>query len=394
MNRFIWVLPLVAIFPLCAQEVSYAQQDGKIVSTQEKKKNSVQEHFNAATEAYEKKQWQELVRHASTVLRDFPTTPFSHEAIFYLGVGYYQLQEYELSNKHLSSYLKRQSTPRHFEEAIQLKFQIAEQFKGGAKKHLMGVEQLPKWVPAKEDAVAIYDEVITALPHHELGARAIFSKAEILFEGEDFKEAVEAYQTLIRRFPKHPLAVESYLGIGNVYLTQCQKEYPDPDFLDLAELNLKKFRSEFPGEARVSHADVTVLSMKEIYAQALYETGQFFERTKKPHAALIYYQKILSLYEGTKTAGTARERLVALKTPEKTKAVVEEPKQEVVQQAPAVENQEKPVAVAPAAEQTQPVCQSCQPSPAEESDDSDDDGDEPDPDTAANVDVNNAPVVK
>jgi outer membrane protein assembly factor BamD (BamD/ComL family) len=323
---------------LCVSSLTsadYRVKEGKIVNGQKDRENSVQECFAKATDAYGRKAWEELVQHSLIVVKNFPTTPFSQEATFYLGVGYFHLRDYELSNKQFSSYLKRQTTPRHFEEAIQYKFDIAERFQQGAKKHLMGWETMPKWAPAKEDAVAIYDEVITALPHHDLGARALYGKAKLLVIDQDYKAAIEAYQTLIRRFPKNSLAAEAYLGIGEIYLTQCQAEYPDPDFLDLAQINLRKFHQEFPGEKRVAQAEKAIVSMKEIYAQSLYETGQFFERTKKPNASLIYYSKVLSNYPETKIASQAQDRLKTLKSEKivkqervKNKAILVEAKAE------------------------------------------------------------------
>jgi hypothetical protein len=45
-------------------------------------------------------------------------------------------------------------------------------FKDGAKKHLLGIDSLPEWLPAKEEALEIYEEVLAALPHSELAAQS------------------------------------------------------------------------------------------------------------------------------------------------------------------------------------------------------------------------------
>ncbi len=259
--------------------------------------------------ANEKKDWKELVRHSTILNKHFKTTPFVQEAIFFLGVGYFYLEDYELANNHFSAYLRQQVTPKHFEEAIQYKFTIAEKFHQGEKKHLFGLENMPQWLPAKEEALAIYDEVITALPHHELAAKAYFGKAQLLLENEDYRASIETYQMLIRRFPKHPLAVESYIGIENVYLKQCQLEFPDPDFLDLAEINLRKFKENFPSEEKYLVAEASFNNMREHYAQNLFETAQFYQKTKKDKAAIIYFKKILHKYPETIVAKESKKRL-------------------------------------------------------------------------------------
>ena len=172
---------------------------------------------------------------------------------------------------------------------------------------------MPKWLSAKDLAVEIYDEVIATLPRHELASEALYRKGKLHYELEDFKASIEAYQTLIRRFPKHTRAPDSYVGIAHVYLKQCEVEFKDPDFLDLARLNVKKFREDFPAEDRLESAQTMLLDMEERYAADLYETGQFFERTKKPKAAALYYHNIKSRYPDTKAAQNSEKRLQKLK---------------------------------------------------------------------------------
>jgi outer membrane protein assembly factor BamD (BamD/ComL family) len=317
--------PLSLLLTMACSEAAaaYTFQGGRLVNNNELPTMSVQEHYSAAVEAYQKKDWEELIHQATVITKNFPATPFANESLFYLGVGYFNLKEFETANKHLSTYLKRNATPKHFEEAIQYKFSIAERFQNGSKKRVMGWENMPKIVPAVEDAMEIYEEVITALPHDDLAAKALFGKAQLLFREEEYKSSVEAYQTIIRRFPKNSLAAESYIGIGEVYLTQCKKQYPDPDFLDLAEINLRKFRLDFPGEDRIVAAEKMLLDMQEVYAQSFYETGQFFERTKKPHASIIYYNKILTNYPGTHAAKLSEKRLSILDSKKKNKSPLE-----------------------------------------------------------------------
>ncbi len=288
---------------------AYTYKNGKLMKSEEVATMSVQEHYSIAMDAYQKRNWDEVIHQSLIVVKNFSSTPFAQEALFYLGVGYFQTSELEYANKFLTSYLKKQATPKFFEEAIQYKFRIAENYHHGAKKHILGWETMPKWVPARDEAIRVYDEVITALPHHELAARSLFGKAKLLVKDDEFKSSVETYQVLIRRFPKHPLAAESYIGIGEVYLIQSQKEYPDQDYLDLAEINLRKFRHDFPGEERIAVAEKMFLDMKEIFASDLYDTGRFYERTKKPQAAYIYYTRILMKYPETKVCELANRRL-------------------------------------------------------------------------------------
>ena len=302
-------LVLVFLLLCSAAQAAHTEQKGKFKDVEKVASQSVQEHYRAAIDAHKERAWPELIKQSLIVLENFPKTPFAEDAQYYLGVGYFYTQELALANKNLSSYLKKSALPKHFEEAIEYKYSIAEQFRQGEKTHLLGLSFLPKWMPAKEGALQIYDEVIAALPHHDLAAKSLFGKASILFGAGEYKSSVETFQTLIRRFPKHRCSPESYIGIAEVYLTQCKKEYPDPDLLDLASINLRKFRADFPGDERLTIMDGLFLEMEEIYAASLFETGKFFEKTKKPKAAEIYYQKIIASYPTTKIAQQCREKI-------------------------------------------------------------------------------------
>lgn len=338
-----YLLPLFLLTVCMAKpplHAAYTISNGKLMNVNDVATMSVQEHYSAAMDAYQNKNWEDVIRHSTIVIKNFSSTPFAQDALFLLGVGYFQVRDYELSNQNLTAYLKKQTTPKYFEEAIQYKFKIAEKFHGGARKHVLGWESMPKWVPARDEAIAIYDEVITALPHHELAAQALFGKAQLLLKDEEYKSSIETYQILIRRFPKHPLAAESYIGVGQVYLIQSQDQYPDQDYLDLAEINYRKFRQDFPGEEKLNVAEGMLIEMKDIYASHLYEIGRFYERTGKPHASYIYYTRIMAKYPDSKVSQLASRRLNKLNYKPDT-ADVQKEVQDAKHKEPAAPREEK-----------------------------------------------------
>lgn len=277
---------------------------------------SVQEFYSYLQEAVDDEDWWSVIDFGEIVLYHFPESPFSQEIPFSIGLAYYHLKQHELANIALSEYLNKSTSPKHFEEAIEMKFAIAEFFRTGGKKRLFGSHKLPAIVPAREDALKIYDEVITTLPHHDIAIRALLGKAEIQVDFEDFKPGIETLQLLIRRFPKHDLAAEGYLQINKIYLKQCQAQHLDPNLLDLAEVNLQKFQLAFPREPRVAEATAAMEEMKELYAKNLLETGQFFQKRKQNDASKIYYSKVIAKYPDTHAADDAREKLAKLQTKE------------------------------------------------------------------------------
>jgi outer membrane protein assembly factor BamD (BamD/ComL family) len=276
---------------------------------------SVQEYNSALQQAIAQGNWWDVIDYATTISYNFPTSPFAQEASYLMGEAYYKVNQLEYANDCFTAYLNHVSSPKHFEEAIEYKFNIAEQFASGAKKRLFGSIKMPAWVPAKEDSIEIYDEVIAGLPHSEFAAKALLSKARIQTYFEDYKPALETLDLLIRRFPKHDLAAEGFLEKNRVFVAQCKAQLLDPDLLDLAEVNLRKFRLAFPREPRLEDAGKILSEMQEIFAQNLFETGHFFERTKKIPASLIYYKKVIAKYPNTEAAEASRAKLETFSPP-------------------------------------------------------------------------------
>ena len=273
---------------------------------------TIHQHYNAMIEHYQNENWKKLVYKSQNLISDFPNTPFALEGLYYLGIGYYKLGEFEYANQAFSKYLKKELSPKFFEQVFHFKFGIAQAFEQGMGTHLFGWKHMPKWLPAHEQALAIYNEIITTLSHDDLAARSLYRKGMLLLNIKEYKTSVEVFRTLIRRFPKHSLAPNSYLGIAHVYLAQSKNEFPDADRLDLAEVNLRKFRDHFPGEPRLVDAENIVLHMKESLAADLFEIAAFYMKTKKPKAATIYYTTIIKKYPGTKIAIQSQKHLEKL----------------------------------------------------------------------------------
>lgn len=306
-------LPLFLLYAALPLYGAYTVKDGKVMHVEEVATLSVQEHHSHLLEAVQSQNWQEAIQQANIIIKNFPGTPFFQEAFYFLGSAYFNLQDYDIANQHLTNYLRKQTVLQHFRDAIELKFQIAERFREGYRKHIGGLEFLPKWMPAKDEAIKIYEEVISALPNDDLAAKALFGKGVLLLQDNEYTASVETYQTLIRRFPKHPLAPDAYVEIARVYLIQSQEKYPDAAYLDLASINLRKFRQDFPLDSRVEEAEKIFGQMQEVFAQSFYEIAQFYERTKKPHASILYYSKIVKTFPNTKSAELSKKRLKVLR---------------------------------------------------------------------------------
>lgn len=273
---------------------------------------TVDDHYALGMESLDRGDNEEAITQFTNVIENFPG--FSHfaESHYFLGVAYFNFGDYDFANDAFTSYLTSTNQPKFFEETLGYKYAIAEKFRLGAKRHFFGTKQMPKWASGDALALKIYDEVIYSLPCHEYAALSLFAKARMMWKDYEWREAVESYQTLIRRFPKHELAPKAYLCINRVYLEQSEREFQNPDLIVLAQINLKKFAKDFPKDERLANAEADVQAIKEVYAGGLYNTGKYYERTGKTGASIIYYQSAIQQFPDTKIAELCKARLAQL----------------------------------------------------------------------------------
>lgn len=269
-------------------------------------------HFNKGCEYYNRGEWRSASNEFEKIIYFFPCSEEGAKASYYLGVCYFERKEYDFANEEFSNYLKGSNHPDFFEDAVYFKYCIAEHFKHGKKKRFFKYRYFPKWAAGQDLALSIYDEVIVALPNHELTVRALYSKAELLMNMGEYRDCVETYQTIIRRFPKDEIVPACYVNIAEAYFQQSRFEFQNPDILALAELNARKFADEFPRDERVAIVDDSVCRIRELYAKGLCDVGLFYERVKEPSAAAIYYQSSIEEFPTTKVAQFCRYRLIAL----------------------------------------------------------------------------------
>ena len=267
------------------------------------------ELFNAAVQEMEHNSWKSALNDFSAIREKYRESKVFDDALYFQAVCNYHLMEYDIANKLLSDYLSSKYKLKFFEDALTYKLAIANKFKDGAKKHLFDSDKFPKWIPAKEDALEIYDEVILMIPNHDLAAQALYEKGALLHKLQDYKASLESFQSLIKRFPKHPLTPDSYLAIGEIYFEQSHSEYRNSDLLELAQINLKKFINNFPRDEKVEKAKEFYGDMREIHARGLYDIGMFYERTKKPKASVIYYVTALEKFPDSPSSSLCKDRL-------------------------------------------------------------------------------------
>lgn len=310
--KFISLLLLFLVCVIDSSPLHAFKPKKKYFKSKEEADCYLVEHYNLGCKYYNRQDWRSAVPEFEKVIFYFPCSDEAAEAAYYLAVSYFEMKEYDFANEEFSNYLKASEHPAFFEDAVSFKFCIAEHFKLGKKRRPFTMRYLPKWISGQDSALVIYDEVVAALPNHELAVRALYSKGELLHQMREYRESIDAYQTIIRRFSKNEIVPACYFNIAENYVEQARLEFQNPDILALAELNVRKFQDDFPRDERVVIVENSVRRIKEMYAKGLCDLGLFYERIHQPAAAAIYFQSSIEEFPDTRVAQFCRTRLSCL----------------------------------------------------------------------------------
>ena len=85
---------------------AYTIKNGKVMNAEEVATLSVQEHYGLLLEAVQSEDWDGVVQQSIIVIQNFPDSSFYQEAFYFISLGYFHKQNYDIANQHLTTYLK------------------------------------------------------------------------------------------------------------------------------------------------------------------------------------------------------------------------------------------------------------------------------------------------
>ena len=135
------------------------------------------------------------------------------------------------------------------------------------------------------------------LPADSAGT-ALFDQGQLALEGEDWSEAVQAFDTLLRNYPTSPHLPDARLGLGRAYYEQGRS-----DTLLLSVDAFRNFLTYHPSHAQVDYAQLMIgLS----YVQLMRSPDRDQSNTRAAEEA---FEAFLEDHPDSAYGDTARENL-------------------------------------------------------------------------------------
>lgn len=189
--------------------------------------------------------------------------------------------------------------------AMERIYGVATAFLQGQKRSFLKILRLP----AFDDGVELMTQLADRAGNAPIGLRALTTLAE---NQEKRKKMLDAYHTwaeIADKWPTGETGRNALLRMAQaLHAAYGGTEY-DASVLQSAKTYYEDFTTRYPTAAQDLEIRQTLDLIKEQLAYKEYMMGFYYERTGKPEAAAMYYQRVMADWPGSKAYEMAQARL-------------------------------------------------------------------------------------
>jgi len=197
----------------------------------------------------------------------------------------------------------------HFQEAIESQFRIGEVYLNGKKKKILG---LP--IGSTLDyAVEIFAAIVRSAPYGRYTARAQFDIGRARENQDSPDLAIDAYQSVVEKFPNDPLAVDAQYQIGYIWFSTARAGTYDPNAAERARTAFQDFLYRFPKSEKAAQARENIALLEHSQTKGSLEIAKFYDKARNYRAAVLYYNEVIRQQPGSSESEIAKKRIDQLR---------------------------------------------------------------------------------
>lgn len=197
-----------------------------------------------------------------------------------------------------------------FQEAIESQFRIGEILLNGKKRKILGVPV----GSTLEEAVEIFAAIVRSAPYGRYTARAQFNIGRAREKQASPDLAIDAYQSVVEKFPNDPLAVDAQYQIGYIWFAATRAGTYDPSAADRARTAFQDFLFRFPKSEKAAQARENLALLDRRLTKGSLEIAKYYDKAKNYRAAVLYYNEVIRQQPGSPESTVAKTRIEQLRS--------------------------------------------------------------------------------
>jgi outer membrane assembly lipoprotein YfiO len=229
-------------------------------------------------------------------------SPLRDRALFLLADAYYQGDERVKAFYQLDELLEYYQDSRYFYPALEKQYQIADEYLSGYKDSWLGM----RFVDREGEAIEMLFRIQQKSPGSQLAEKSLLRTADYYYADLQYDLAADAYGMYAKSYPRSPIVPKAKLRQAFSSLAQFRGIRFDPTPLIDARTQLLDIAQQYPKLAAEENVPMVIEKIDATFAAKLYNTADFYRRTKKPEAAVYTYRLLIETYPGSSEAKAAQ----------------------------------------------------------------------------------------
>jgi outer membrane protein assembly factor BamD len=244
------------------------------------------------------------------ISKQFPFTPQAANSQFRLAQIFEEAGDLKRAFDEYQAYLTRFPDSKQFDAATEAQVRIANTYLEGKKVKVLGLPIGSGY----DTAAKMYTSILATAPFSPFAPMAQFNLGLAYEKQGRVAEAVQAYQTVLDRYPTSALADDALYQIGYVNMrVGFAGGSQDLSALILARNTFEDFLFQFPDSEKVPQARENMALIQGRESGDILSVAKFYDRSRDFRAAFIYYNDVIRRNASSPDAELARIRIEELR---------------------------------------------------------------------------------
>jgi outer membrane protein assembly factor BamD (BamD/ComL family) len=251
--------------------------------------------FEQARSELSSKDYRAAARNFKSLIKSFPASRNREEAMWLRAAALWGIEDYMGAFDQYEELITNYAGSPHYHDALLKEIEIAEIYFGPTRRKVLGIPMFS----GETEAVEILRKVYEHQPTGDLADKVVQKIADYYWSRQKWAEAEDYYDKYCREYPNGPDARTAELRRAKCAIERCRGSRYDTTCLQLAYDRLRQFNQKFPEEAEREGVPALLAKIREMQAEALYETAINYYRTSRPLAAAYYVERLQQKFPDT-----------------------------------------------------------------------------------------------
>ncbi len=277
-------------------------------------KETPEEQLIFSKQFYDTKDYKKAVTEFEKLIRSYPKSKEAAEAQFYIGLCFEDQGRVYEAYKAYQKVVEKYPFSERSSEVVDRQYKIGERMLEGEGKKGKFVSTI---VGGEYEVIDVFRTVIKNAPYGKNAAPAQYKIGLYLKEKKMYQEARDEFEKVVNDYPTSEWVKAATYQIALTDAHRSSEAQYDQKVTQVAVEELKEFTKAYPDAELSQKAQDEIQGLRNKEAENNFLVGRFYEKQKKYESAKIYYEMIIRDFQGSPSAGKAKERLQMMESKKK-----------------------------------------------------------------------------